>query len=76
MKDLFKKGYKGPLTQDDLYENKPALNSHRLTNRFQELWNEELVRKKPSVFRVLFRAYGMALIVMGVLYCMLETGCK
>ncbi|XP_037911371.1 probable multidrug resistance-associated protein lethal(2)03659 [Hermetia illucens] len=76
MKDLFKKGYKGPLTQDDLYENKPALNSHRLTNRFQELWNEELVRKKPIVFRVLFRAYGMALIVMGVLYCMLETGCK
>lgn len=76
MKDLFRKGYQRPLTEDDLYDNKPTLNSQPLTNKFLKLWNDELTREKPSIFRMLFRAYGTLLIIMGVLYCVLETGCK
>lgn len=76
MKDLFRDGLKGPLKEDDLYENVNSLDSTFLTDKFGALWDDELQRKKPSVIRMIFRAYGAVFIPLCILYSSLESTTK
>ncbi|KAH8258396.1 hypothetical protein KR038_011034 [Drosophila bunnanda] len=76
MRDLFKRGLKGPLTDEELYQHRKTLDSERVTNKFAELWDDELKRDDPSVVRMILRAYGKIFVPMGLAFSLAETVCK
>ncbi|CAD6992278.1 unnamed protein product [Ceratitis capitata] len=47
MRDIFRLGLKGPLREEDIYQNRESLDSERLTDKFSKLWEEERMRQKP-----------------------------
>lgn len=58
MSPMMKFGYKNYLTQDDLW-NLRARDSTKVTgDRLQQAWNEELEKKKPSLWLALAKAFG------------------
>lgn len=76
MRDLFKRGLQGPLTDEELYQHRKTLDSERVTNKFAELWEDELKRSNPSVVRMILRAYGKIFVPMGLAFSISETICK
>lgn len=76
MKDVFKLGTKGPITPDEIYKPKSNLESRRITEKFVELWSEELKKKNPSVLRVVFKIYGFPLLSLGILFSILESSMR
>ncbi|XP_017023787.2 probable multidrug resistance-associated protein lethal(2)03659 [Drosophila kikkawai] len=76
MRDLFKRGLKGPLTDEELYQHRKTLDSERVTNKFAELWDDELKRDDPSVVRMILRAYGKIFVPLGLAFSLAETVCK
>ena len=73
MKDLFRRGLKGPLDEEDLYQHRKQLDSERVTKKFEKLWEDERQRSKPSVVRLIVRAYGSVFIPLGVAYSLIES---
>lgn len=73
MKDLFHRGLKGPLEEEELYQHRKNLDSELVTNEFVQLWKEEKKRKNPSVIRMIIKAYGAIFLPLGVLYSICET---
>ncbi|XP_068155675.1 ATP-binding cassette sub-family C member 4 [Drosophila tropicalis] len=76
MRDLFKRGLKGPLTDEELYQHRKSLDSERVTNKFNELWEDEKKRSNPSVVRMILRAYGCVFVPLGLAFSISETICK
>ncbi|KAH8272109.1 hypothetical protein KR026_008581 [Drosophila bipectinata] len=76
MRDLFKRGLQGPLTDEELYQHRKTLDSERVTNKFAELWDDELKRSNPSVVRMILRAYGKIFVPLGLAFSICETICK
>ncbi|XP_017866361.1 PREDICTED: probable multidrug resistance-associated protein lethal(2)03659 [Drosophila arizonae] len=76
MRDLFKRGLEGPLTDEELYQHRKTLDSERVTSTFTELWEDEKKHNNPSVVRMIFRAYGAIFVPLGLLFSILETCCK
>ncbi|EDX14816.1 GD21421 [Drosophila simulans] len=76
MRDLFKRGLQGPLTDEELYQHRKTLDSERVTNKFADLWEDELKRSNPSVVRMILRAYGKIFVPMGLAFSISETICK
>ncbi|XP_036323349.1 probable multidrug resistance-associated protein lethal(2)03659 [Rhagoletis pomonella] len=76
MRDIFRQGLNGPLKEEDLYQNRESLDSERLTDKFSKLWEDERLRKKPSILRVIGRAYGSVFLPLGVLFSITESICK
>ncbi|SPP81313.1 multidrug resistance-associated protein 4 [Drosophila guanche] len=76
MRDLFKRGLQGPLTDEELYQHRKTLDSERVTNKFSELWADEKKRSNPSVVRMILRAYGMLFIPLGLAFSVAESCCK
>lgn len=73
MKDLFRRGLKGPLDDEDIYQHRKVLDSERVTDKFGKLWEQERKRKNPSIIRVIVRAYGAVFIPLGVCYSVMES---
>lgn len=76
MKDIFKLGIKGPIPPDEIYIPKSTLESKKITDRFIQMWSDELKRKKPSVLRVIFNIYGAPLLFWGLSFSLLESGMR
>ncbi|KAM8705279.1 hypothetical protein ACLKA7_009701 [Drosophila subpalustris] len=76
MRDLFKRGLQGPLTDEELYQHRKTLDSEHVTKRFSDLWDDELKRSNPSVIRMIYRAYGAIFLPLGLVYSLMETACK
>ncbi|XP_061390091.1 ATP-binding cassette sub-family C member 4 [Musca vetustissima] len=76
MKDLFRRGLKGPLEDEELYQHRKNLDSERVTEKFSRLWENERTKKNPSVVRMIVKAYGMVFLPLGVLYSICETATK
>lgn len=75
--DLFRKGLKGPLNSNDLYDTKSNLRSECITNAYEKSWMEEVAkRKSPSLLRVMFKHHGKALLFWGILYSMTESSMR
>ncbi|KAM7360228.1 red dog mine isoform 2-T2 [Cochliomyia hominivorax] len=73
MKDLFRRGLKGPLDDEELYQHRKNLDSERVTEKFSRLWEEERQRKNPSVIRMIVKAYGTIFLPLGILYSICES---
>ncbi|XP_055848004.1 probable multidrug resistance-associated protein lethal(2)03659 [Episyrphus balteatus] len=76
MKDLFRRGLQGPLTDEELYEHKKDLGSERVTEIFGRLWEDEKLKKKPSIVKLIFRVYGSKFVPLGFFYSVLESATK
>lgn len=76
LKDLFQAGLKRPLEEDEIYEVKDGLRSDKNTQALCDLWDEELLRKNPSIIRAMYRLNGLKLLVWGLLFCIAETGAR
>ncbi|XP_013107786.2 probable multidrug resistance-associated protein lethal(2)03659 isoform X2 [Stomoxys calcitrans] len=76
MKDLFRRGFQGPLEDEELYQHHKEFDSARLTEKFSHLWDKECTRKDPSVVRLIVKAYGAVFLPLGLLYSICESTTK
>ena len=58
MTPMMKFGYKNFLTQDDLWNLRQRDTTRSTVSSLQEHWENELKKKKPSLWKALFKAYG------------------
>lgn len=58
MTPLMKYGYKNFLTQDDLWNLRNRDTTRVTADQLDEVWEKELEKKKPSLWRALFKAFG------------------
>ncbi|KAK0862145.1 ATP-binding cassette glutathione S-conjugate transporter ycf1 [Friedmanniomyces endolithicus] len=58
MTPMMRYGYKEFLTQDDLWNLRKRDTTHSTSGVFEEMWNDELEKKKPSLWIALFRSFG------------------
>lgn len=76
LRDIFKIGYQRPFVEDDLYECAKSHKSVKVLERFGTLWDEELKKSKPSLFRVMFKAELYKVVLVGILFSVIEIPCK
>ena len=58
MTPMMRYGYKEFLTQDDLWNLRKSDNTASTSESFEQSWQHELDKKKPSLWIALFRAFG------------------
>ncbi|KAK0054448.1 multidrug resistance-associated protein 4, partial [Biomphalaria pfeifferi] len=64
---LFKKGYKRPLEDTDLYNVCPSDSSEYLGNKLEDEWNKQLKKGgKPSLLKALMRTFGLQYMLVGL----------
>lgn len=76
MKDLFRRGLKGPLEDEELYQHRKDLDSERVTEKFSVLWEDECKGKNPSIVRMIVKAYGSVFLPLGVVFSICESVTK
>lgn len=70
---MFAIGLKRSIEEDDIYAITNDMRSDENTEKFAKLWDEELKKKKPSIFRVIFKSHLYKLLPIGILYAICET---
>eukprot|EP01117_Protostelium_nocturnum_P015713 TRINITY_DN6113_c0_g1_i1.p1 TRINITY_DN6113_c0_g1~~TRINITY_DN6113_c0_g1_i1.p1 ORF type:complete len:878 (-),score=276.65 TRINITY_DN6113_c0_g1_i1:12-2645(-) len=50
-------GYKRPLMFEDLYESPENLDPQYLDERFRSIWEEEIKKERPSLFKAYYKRY-------------------
>ncbi|XP_055381374.1 ATP-binding cassette sub-family C member 4-like [Condylostylus longicornis] len=73
---LFRKGYKRPLKDEDIYLHKPSFDAVLLTEKFAQLWDDESKRKHPSIIRLIIKAFGLYFLPLCIGFAILETIAK
>lgn len=67
---MFGIGLKRVIQEDDIYEVKNEMRSDLNTEAFDKLWKEEIKKKNPSLFRVMFKLYLWKVLLAGFLFAM------
>lgn len=75
MRRIFATGVKRPIEDDDVYAVPHDLQCEKSTLEFANLWNLELKKSNPSIFRVIFKLY-YKLILIGTIFATFETIAK
>lgn len=73
LKPIFSIGLKRAIDDDDIYDVSNGMKSDQITEAFSKLWQLELKRKNPSIFRVVFKLYGCKMFICGIFYAIGET---
>lgn len=73
---MFKIGLQRSIEEEDVYDVLTEHKSEAITQKFSKLWDDELKRKKPSILRLLYLAYGKYVISWGIIFSLLETCCR
>lgn len=76
LRDLFGEGFKRDLDENDIYNVLQEHEGERISIKFTSLWEEELKRRKPNIFRVYLRAYGYIFLIWGLLFSIVETAIR
>lgn len=58
MTPMMRHGYKNFLVQEDLWDLRKEDSTRATGDIFHEMWDDELQKKKPSLWIAMFRAYG------------------
>lgn len=64
------------MTENDIYACVKSQKSEIIAKRFQLLWEHELTKAKPSLYKVILSVYGYNVILVGVLFSVIELPCK
>lgn len=67
MRELFAIGFRKDIHPEHIYALKETLSARPVTDRFDELWAEELKKPNPSIFRVTFTVYGLTVLSLSFL---------
>lgn len=70
---MFSIGLKRSIEEEDIYAVTNDMRSDTNTEQFARLWEEEVKKKKPSIFRVMFKLHLYKLLPLGILYAIGET---
>uniref|UniRef100_A0A336M188 CSON010264 protein n=1 Tax=Culicoides sonorensis TaxID=179676 RepID=A0A336M188_CULSO len=73
LRHMFYNGLKRPIVEEDVFACLKEHESEGLHKTFSELWEKEKVKKKPSMLRVFFKAFGLNTLFWGLLFSCLET---
>lgn len=68
LKDLLKSGLEKPIDTQDVYKNLKQNNAAQITDRFNELWQQELRQKRPRIFNVIRKMFINKVIGLSILY--------
>lgn len=72
--DLFKKGFKKELEDDDIYEVLSSCKSKILGDQLEEQWLlDKKKNKHPSLARVLWTCFGKTYLLFGVMQLIMRT---
>ncbi|KAH8381999.1 hypothetical protein KR009_001320 [Drosophila setifemur] len=67
-REILMKGVRRNLDPSDLYAPDPSLESTEVSSYLLGFWEQELKRSKPSVLRMIFRAYGWSFVPPSIVY--------
>lgn len=70
---MFAIGMRRPIEGDDIYEVTNSMRSDQNTQAFAQLWELELRKKNPSIFRVMLKLHGFKVLTLGLLFSIGET---
>lgn len=70
---MFTIGMQRAIEEDDIFAVTNSMRSDHNTGKLAELWNLELKKKRPSMLRVMLKANGYKVHIMGVLFSLTET---
>ncbi|KAG4077638.1 hypothetical protein HA402_009029 [Bradysia odoriphaga] len=73
LKPLFTIGLKRAIEEDDIFAITNSMRSDQNTEKFAKLWELELKKKNPSMIRVMLRANGYKVHLIGILCSLTET---
>jgi hypothetical protein len=61
------------ITEDDVYQTLDHHECDHIAKKFTKIWDEELEKKSPSTLRMMCKAYGAPVIIIGLLFSISET---
>lgn len=67
LKDLYKLGLTKPIDTQDIYKNLAQHDSARLTDKFNELWDQQKCQKRPRLFSVIRKIFIHKIIALSLL---------
>lgn len=70
---MFSVGMKRPIDEDDIYNVTNSMRSDSNTDEFAKLWDLELKKAHPSIFRVMLKLHGFKVLTLGLLFSAGET---
>lgn len=73
LRNIFYKGYRKPIDESDVFACLKEHESEDLHEKFKVLWSEEKVRKKPSMLKVFYRAFGPKTLFWGLAFSCVES---
>jgi ATP-binding cassette, subfamily C (CFTR/MRP), member 4 len=73
IKDLYMAGMKRPIVEEDIYETLSDHDCEKVAKKFTKLWEFELKSSSPSTLRMFYNAYGLPVILIGLLFSVFET---
>lgn len=73
---MFSIGLKRTIQEDDIYTVRPDMRSDLNTEAFAKLWESELKKKKPSLFRIMLKMYLGKVLLYGFLFAISLTLAK
>ncbi|XP_055326166.1 ATP-binding cassette sub-family C member 4-like, partial [Sitodiplosis mosellana] len=76
LKPMFAIGMNRPIVEDDIYAVTNSMRSDQNTEQFAKLWESEVMKKNPSILRVMFKIHGCKIFTFGLLYTIRETLAK
>lgn len=66
-------GIRNDITPDDLYATNTATLSKPTGQMFEEWWDDELKKAKPSMIRLLINKYGCSVMLYSLAFSLTET---
>lgn len=70
---MLKIGLFRKIEEDDLYTVTDSMRSTQNTGKFAELWQLELKKTNPSIFRVIIKMSGLEYLTWSLLYLAADT---
>lgn len=75
-KEFFSLGLKRPIEDKDLYKTLNFHKSKKIADRLQDLWEQELEKKTPSLNRVLLKIYAARVLIVSLMFTILDCAMR
>lgn len=71
--EIFKKGIKRDLEEDDIYKIIKDYKAEKLGDFLEQEWDKEKIKKNPSILKVMFRLFGKRYFAYGFMQVIMKT---
>lgn len=69
-------GFNKPIVEEDIYNCSNGLRSKENSERFNQIWNEELMEEKPRLVKSIVKFCALKIFLIGIPVSVLELLCK